>query len=331
MRGKNPLGGFMKSNVCRRICCVFIAAAVFSSCAVSADSVSVVSWNVQTFFDANTVGTEYSEFIRSNQWNAQAYETRVGRLCEVMQQLDADIFIFEEIENADILIDISNKLAGTSWNQRRSWKYTFFSKNEGSSIGCAVLSRFPLKHPTVHTIDIRTENDSQPDMRPLIRVTAMADGRELVLFVNHWKSKAGGAEKSEVWRDWQETLLANLMQKDVSAGKAVLAVGDFNRDIMEFECREDSSSGATYVQLDGDFSAVSPWFCGGALVEPGSYYYNGGWERIDHFFASQNITFLEFRPAVGKWCEDSGAPKRYKIYTGQGYSDHLPLFCRIRF
>lgn len=318
-------------SVCKGSCGVFLAAVYLSSCAAPAETVTVAAWNVQTFFDANTVGTEYRDFIKSKQWNEQAYETRVGRLCEVMRQLDADIFVFEEIENADVLIDITNRLAGASWNQRRSWKYMVFAKNEGSSIGCAVLSRFPLKQPTVHAVDIRTEQISQPDMRPILRVTADADGRELVLLVNHWKSKAGGAEKSEVWRNWQEKLLASLMRGEVAAGNAVLAAGDFNRDILEFERREHDASGLTDVLLAGDVPAVSPWFCGGALLEPGSYYYNGGWERIDHFFASENITFLEFRAAVGNWCEDSGAPKRYKIYNGQGYSDHLPLFCRIRF
>ena len=295
----------------------------------SSRSVSVVTWNVQTFFDANTSGSEYSDFIRSKQWGVQAYEARLKRLCEVMRQLDADVYVFEEIENKDILIDISNRLSGNSWNQGRNWNYAFFAKNEDGAIGCAVLSRFPLAEPTVHNLDVRTEQEKQPEMRPLIRLTVLANGTPLVLFVNHWKSKSGGAEKTEVWRNWQESLLSSLMKKDFDGGAYVLAAGDFNRDISEFSFGADYDENSGIIMLGSEVPVYSPWFFGGVLAEPGSYYYDGSWERIDHFFASQNIAFLEFRAATGIWCDDFGIPARYKIYTGQGYSDHLPLFCRI--
>ena len=45
-----------------------------------------------------------------------------------MRQLDADVYVFEEIENKNILIDISNRLSGNSWNQGRNWNYAFFAK-----------------------------------------------------------------------------------------------------------------------------------------------------------------------------------------------------------
>ena len=314
-------------------CWIFILVCLCLSgcfCAgASSRSVSVVTWNVQTFFDANTSGSEYSDFIRSKQWGVQAYEARLKRLCEVMRQLDADVYVFEEIENKNILIDISNRLSGNSWNQGRNWNYAFFAKNEGGAIGCAVLSRFPLAEPTVHNLDVRTEQEKQPEMRPLIRLTVLANGTPLVLFVNHWKSKSGGAEKTEVWRNWQESLLSSLMKKDFDGGAYVLAAGDFNRDISEFSFGADCDENSGIIMLGSEVPVYSPWFFGGVLAEPGSYYYDGSWERIDHFFASQNIAFLEFRAATGVWCEDSGIPARYKIYTGQGYSDHLPLFCRI--
>ena len=172
-------------------CWIFILVCLcFSGCfcaGASSRSVSVVTWNVQTFFDANTSGSEYSDFIRSKQWGVQAYEARLKRLCEVMRQLDADIYVFEEIENKDILIDISNELSGFSWNQRKNWNYALFAKNESGAIGCAVLSRFPLSEPTVHNLDVRTEREKQPELRPVIRLKVLVNDTQLVLFVNHWK------------------------------------------------------------------------------------------------------------------------------------------------
>ena len=75
---------------------------------------SVVNWNVQTFFDANKDGCEYTEFQKSSDWNKEKYQERVKRLAQVISTLDADIYVFEEIENENVLQDISNELSGKS-------------------------------------------------------------------------------------------------------------------------------------------------------------------------------------------------------------------------
>ena len=73
----------------------------------------VVSWNVQTFFDAQTSGLEYAEFRGSKSiWSQQLYEHRLERLLDAIQQIDADILVLQEIENMAVMYDISNGLAG---------------------------------------------------------------------------------------------------------------------------------------------------------------------------------------------------------------------------
>ena len=131
--------------------------------------VSVATWNVQTFFDSTLDGTEYAQF-RKEDWNASKYEQRLEKLCKVLMSLDADIIVMEELENEDILYDINNRLAGNSWNQKKMWTYCCFSKNEGSSIGCGVFSRFEICDVKLHNIDIRTEKSTQPYTRPVMEV-----------------------------------------------------------------------------------------------------------------------------------------------------------------
>ena len=72
----------------------------------------VVNWNVQTFFDAITTGSEYTEFVKSSRWGKEAYMERLTRLASVIRTLDADIFVMEEIENEGVVHDICNFLAG---------------------------------------------------------------------------------------------------------------------------------------------------------------------------------------------------------------------------
>ena len=114
----------------------FIGEAVYGLCEVNRDKVKIANWNVQTFFDANNDGTEYSEFAKSKTWGEEMYKERLKRLCSVIKKLDADIFIMEELENSNVLFDISNFLAG-EWNPRKIYRYACFSKNEGGAIGCA--------------------------------------------------------------------------------------------------------------------------------------------------------------------------------------------------
>lgn len=74
----------------------------------------------------------------------------------------------------------------------------------------------------------------------------------------------------------------------------------------------------------------SPWpeFSG----EEGSYFFRDKWERIDHFFACGQIALKEFSPQTsGAWAYDDGRPKPFKIYSLNGYSDHLPISCIVEF
>ncbi|MBQ0039511.1 MAG: endonuclease/exonuclease/phosphatase family protein [Treponema sp.] len=297
----------------------------------------VVNWNVQTFFDAVTTGDEYTEFIRSNRWGKDAYVERLERLCQVIKVLDADIFVMEEIENEQVVHDISNFLAG-QWDESKVYSHACFAREEGSSIGCAVLSRVPLCAMSVHSMDVRDGEQKMPKMRPLMQLKATVRNRELVLMVNHWKSKSGGEEETEVWRNREEGILAELVSKAVEQDKAVLVLGDFNRDINDF-CLTRKGDVVLRYWEDGRLSddgvvVTSPWFLDERkMVQPGSYYYNEEWSRIDNMFAAGNAEILDFYPAVeGEWCDGGTCvPKRYLIWDGTGYSDHLPIVCLVRF
>lgn len=311
-------------------------------------SFSLVNWNVQTFFDGVTEGTEYTDFKSAAKWSNSKYYTRLQRLCEVIAALNADIYVFEEIENEGVLNDIANQFAGNSWDQSKNWTFCCFAKAKNSSIGCAVLSKYPLFGLKTHSLDIRTQKDSQPSMRPLLEVSASVNGREVRLLVNHWKSKSGGEEESSIWRDWQEAQLSNRIAKLAEEGSAPCIIcGDFNRDAKEF-CLTGggaagagggtySSGGGTYggnviLRGEGGIKVYSPWFTesGSFSSETGSYYYKGNWERIDHIFSYGKVRISGFSPrASAPWANEDKTPNAYKIYSGSGYSDHLPIMANI--
>lgn len=309
--------------------------------------ISFVNWNVQTFFDAETEGSEYDEYKSAGRWSKDKYIIRLNRLCEVMRSLNADIYVFEEIENQAVIYDLSNQLVGDTWNNKNKWHYACFAKDEGASIGCAVISRFPLKNLKTHSFDVRTQKQVQPSVRPLIQVTAEVDGCELTIFVNHWKSKLGDDDseteemesETEIWRDWQEAVLSNAILN--SGASACIICGDFNRDAKEFVTDFDGLSrspntffrGIVNEQSGENFVKVyNPWFDsdGSINTDSGSYWYKNRWERIDNLFAYGNVKLSSFSAkAEEPWANEKGIPVGYKIYTGEGYSDHLPVMCTL--
>ena len=298
---------------------------------------SVVNWNVQTFFDANKDGCEYTEFQKSSDWNKEKYQERVKRLAQVISTLDADIYVFEEIENENVLQDISNELSGKSqtWNQKKFWNDSVFVKEEDTAIGIGILSRYPITEAKTHSMDIRIHKEKQPVVRYILQTTLSIKSKKVSILVNHWKSKVGGQNQTEIWRDWQESILAKitseLQNKDDS--QAIIICGDFNRDAADF-ILNDNNTILRYSDFGyTDYTTTkSMWFSdsGQFLHQTGSYYYDDRWERIDNILICGDIKIAGAEPsAVSPWASPKGIPESYKIYSGEGYSDHLPVIARL--
>ncbi len=327
------------------IAMIFLLAS-FTSCGNIADRdnswkegnnpVSVVSWNLQTFFDADEAGNEYSEFRGAkSKWNRSLYENRLDRLTEAMKQMDADVFCFIEIENTAVMQDIANRFPA-GFSGKSPWPYSAFARWEGSSIGIGIMSKIPIDELKVHQTDFRTvlpqkqflsytagQSIESPSLRPTVEIT-LQNG--LTLFACHWKSKSGGQESSEIWRNIQEMILADLVKNAASQGKAVLVCGDLNRDISEF-C-VDRETGIVKLRGSGDTAEVfSPWT---SSLSEGSYFYQGQWECIDHFFSAGKAQIAEFTAETsGDFADKEGKPVKFTIWNGKGYSDHLPIRCKV--
>ncbi|OJF77226.1 MAG: hypothetical protein BKP49_03590 [Treponema sp. CETP13] len=347
---------------------VCFSALIFSCCSCSFDSdtntgieerktgnfIKVINWNLQTFFDAKTCGTEYSEFIGTHSyWDEEHYKSRLEKLCTFIVDEDADVYVFEEIENANILQDISNNLPALNC-YKNPWKYACFGNSEGSALGIAVLSRYELLDMQLHQIDYRSAYmlDSlinvdvttdfwdnffanPPSMRPLLEVTVCVEN-PLDLFVCHWKSKAGDDNgETTIWRQLQERLLADsiLAAQKTNLCQRYLICGDFNQKLEEFDTREESwhclEGQNTKVVLHGTFENVSVYSPWNKDFSDGSYYFDGNWEKIDHFFTSQDLLLSSFEPLTDGELTCDEVPARYDICDGTGLSDHLPIMCWV--
>ena len=173
------------------------------------------------------------------------------------------------------------------------------------------------------------QEQNQPELRPIVEVTASTKSNEkFSLFVCHWKSKSGGEQESEIWRDLQEKLLSSIIEK--TENNNVVICGDFNRDLEEFDILDEENliQFKTFNEESNiGIKMKNPWL---SSQEKGSYNFNGTWNKIDHFFVSEDIKIQNFQ-TIEEFTNEKGFPIKYSVRTGTGYSDHLPIMCNLNF
>lgn len=302
-----------------------------NSSKLNKNEITITNWNVQTFFDGNNDGIEYSEFKKSSEtWNENFYEQRLKRLCSIIEELNSDVFVMEEIENEKILYDISNYLSHNSWFKNKMYNYGAFGKEKTNSIGCAVISKYKIVDLKFHSLDVRTETEKSPQMRAVMEVILEVNNQTISMFVNHWKSKSGGEEKTEKWRLWQENILAREWQSNLS--EIIFALGDFNKDIRDFSRNENNALEFNFIdeKEKSSIAIFSPWD-DEQNQEKGSYFFRGSWEKIDHFFVTDRTLINKFTVEnLPQILKQDGTPARYELFNHRGFSDHLPITCSIK-
>jgi len=296
----------------------FLLVILFFFSLVSANArLKVATWNMQTFFDANTSGTEYKEFLSDKYpWTEALYIKRCQKSAKIISEINADIIILEEIENETVLLDLYNQMSDYFF-KNGNYKYATFAKEDGASIGIGVLSKNEIYNVKLHSSLVISRRKRSAPSRPIISFCVQDQNKELTIFANHWKSKLGGGKEL---RELQEKTLSFLSK---NASTPVIALGDFNTDNSEFKKRDGFTDLKTFS--NEYYALKSAW--DSASIERGSYAYRGHWERIDNIFYSDKTVFIkDFSVFYTKALIDkNGFPHRYSIYSEEGYSDHLPV------
>jgi len=143
----------------------------------------VATYNVENFFDLTYDGTEYKEYKpHTKTWNNRAFKIKLQNVTRVINTLDADILALQELE--------SNKVLKFIINKTRKYKYYKFIKNKTSAIGLAIVSKYPIVKTSLIKI-----NRYDKYSRDILKATISIDGKQLIVYVNHWRSKRASESK----------------------------------------------------------------------------------------------------------------------------------------
>ena len=315
-------------------------------------SLSILSYNVENLFDDRDDGTEYREYDPGEgTWDSLLYHAKLENISQAIEASvkgGPDICLLQEVENKRVVEDLRN-----GYLSILKYRYSFTATSPQTATTVAVLSRYAPELIYVH----RLYAGDDYTLRNILEMEFDVRGGSIVVLNNHWKSKSGGAEETEPCRLIAAAFVRSRVGELVKEkpDSCIVVAGDMNERETEYEA--NAKTYQTALLLDGyaatdhfadkslfltdswekagytDGRAVffSPWL---VEDEPGSYVYNGEWERIDHFLlmgGNGGFSYHGFEVIKRDFLLDSaGRPQRWNSSSATGHSDHLPLLIHLR-
>lgn len=310
---------------------------------VKRDSFYVATWNVENFYDTfNDEAIDDEEFLpeSAKRWTDDRYEWKTDNLVKVINFMNngcgPDILALEEIENINVLKKLIYKM--------RDRDYIAVHRNSPDLRGIDVGLMYDRKIfdiENVETIHVELA-DGHPTRDILYTVLINKKSKEKFhIYVNHWPSRRGGQEKSNINRVAAAKSLKKSLQNlnKTSPNSNIIILGDFN-DAPNNESLEKILGASNFNCGKKPENSLLNLSYTKFLNSEGSYLYNGKFDMIDQIIISASLldgrkseyecgSFDVINPPFmvnysGK--RKGGAKPTYEgnNYIG-GYSDHFPV------
>lgn len=328
--------------------------------APGADTLTVMGWNLENFFDWRNDSTSVSDADFSSwgerHWTRKRFYAKCHAIAKSVLWVASetgrlpDIIGVEEVEHAFVL----RRLLDSTLLRKLDYRYVHFDSPDRRGIDVALLYRTSV----LERVEARPCHLYEPDgavmqTRDILLCRFRRRGREpdadgfsgplsgpeedLAVLVNHHPSKYGGAAVSEPRRRIAVERLRFLADSLSAAGvRRIIALGDFN----------DTPAHPVYRLLE---PALIPLHTELYLQGEGTIKYDGKWDLIDHFYVSPAILYGDSGAEPGR---RRGSPsvrmrvlsipfllvpdtahaglKPFRTYVGPRYtggvSDHLPIW-----
>ena len=254
------------------------------------DSLLVVFWNVENFFDYHSEG-------KPQYWTKGRFQAKCDAIAKTLLRIAdrhgrlPDAVGFAEVENAFVL----RRLVRETALRKLDYRIVHYDSPDHRGIDCALLCR-------ASTLPLRASAPKHlPDSAGSVMATRdilLAEFDRLAILVNHHPSQLGGkAERREA----AQARLRALTDSLHAAGQPrTLAVGDFNEDLW--------GRGGGTIKYNGKWEKID-----GGFAE--------GFPRVREEVFDDPLLLEEDKAFGGM------KPRRTFVgprYTG-GVSDHLPV------
>ena len=295
------------------------------------DTLSVMFWNVENFFDWRNDSTTVSDLEFSSagerHWTWKRFQAKANAFAKALFWVEGetgrlpDVVGLEEVENAFVLRQVLQKTS----LRKTDYKYVHYDSPDRRGIDVALLYRSSvlelLDSKPCHLYAADSVMATRDVLLCVFRRNS-PDSTVISVLVNHHPSKYGGAASAP--RRRQAVLrLRYIADSLLNLGvERIVAAGDFN----------DTPDNEVFGLLEPPLVNLGMELHYRGL---GTIKYDGKWDLIDLFFVS---------PAIGKpkmeivripflLTPDSSGQKPLRTYSGPRYragvSDHCPIWLEI--
>jgi exonuclease III len=296
--------------------------------AAETDSLLVMFWNLENFFDWIDAGTgdsdkEFSSY-GSRGWSKRKFYTKCDAITKSILWLAdeygqlPDIIGLAEIENRGVL----TKLLSSTLLRKIDYGIIHRDSKDRRGIDVALLYRKSVLNPESITF---ISPDSLETRDILHANMTRSDGSQIDFIVNHHPSKYGGAKESVHKRVRVMNELRNICDSLIHYhDRQILVMGDFNDTPDSEQCAIMETmliDKGTRLHEDGR----------------GTIRYKGRWELIDFFMTTPELptsemTIIEI-PFLMTYDRSYPGYKPLRTYSGPRYlggvSDHCPIVIGI--
>lgn len=298
-------------------------------------------YNVENLFDTiDDPLKDDNEFVPDSlkNWNTERYNRKIEMLSEVIAGLGVGSFPailgLCEVENIQVLEDLttSDKI------KKAKYEPILIEGPDGRGIDVALLyskKQFKLLSSSSYRVNL---GDNERPTRDILHVKGKlkGGGPTIHIFVNHWPSRYGGAEKSEPKRIAAAKVLAAKTDSihRLFPDEDIICMGDFND-------YPDNRSLTEFLPT-GEKGNLVNLMSGLKESKRGSYNYRGDWDFLDQIIVSRTLidgnlpdimsgsTAPYFTDSMVYIHPKYGDVKPKRTYGGPeylgGYSDHLPVY-----
>jgi endonuclease/exonuclease/phosphatase family metal-dependent hydrolase len=263
---------------------------------------SLATWNVENFFD--TTDDPGSDTVLT----PTQYQAKRQALGQALRSLDADVLVFQEVENERVLADlVAQELPGAGYGLP-----VVLPGNDGRLINIGFLSKFPVVSATSHRDDVFTSPSSGQSYRftrDCLEVDLDVGGYRWIVLGVHFISQSGGAS-SDDRRIAEATRVRQIVEEKMAADPSarVVVAGDFN-DVPGSPSVTRVVGASDPVLTDVSLSVPSP--------DRWTYVFNGDPRQYDFVLAS---------PGAGAQDNETTIP--HDAAT-RSVSDHAPVVTRF--
>ena len=288
---------------------------------------TVAFYNVENLFDTIDGPNDDAEFLpaAAKQWNTEKYNAKLQQIRQVMEALQMPIIMGVcEIENKGVLLDIIG--------EDKRYGVVHYESPDARGIDVGMLYRKDiLKLKTSGYIRFTLPGDTLPTSRDIVWAKYAYKKENIFVLVNHWPSRAGGAEQSAPRRFKAAQMAAqfidSVQQNDPKA--KIILMGDLNDHPQDVAPRHVSTKLTPLISKESNSFG-------------GSYNYKNEWDVLDHIMVSLNAMEGNFQvqKESGQIHSFTYLLTQYKgqivpnrTYAGNtylgGYSDHLPVSIQV--